>query len=182
MAELIVFVVFAAAAVGGGVVMLGARNPVHSVMGLLLTLFSVAVLYVLLDAHFVAAIQVIIYAGAVMTLFLFVIMLIGVDRSEDRTEPIPLQRPVAIVLTLGLLAVIVVAGRQAWVTGSDLFGTPALVGTVEATADELFGTWTIAFLATVFLLTIAAVGTVALALFPPGERSAVAPLDEEAAP
>ena len=62
---------------------------------------------------------------------------------------------------------IILAGRQAWVTGSDAFGSPDLVGTIETVADSLFGTWTIAFLSTVFLLTIAAVGTVALALFGP---------------
>ena len=64
--------------------MVWARNPVYSALGLMLTLFSVAVFYVSNGAHFVAAVQVIVYAGAVMTLFLFVIMLIGVDQAEDR--------------------------------------------------------------------------------------------------
>ena len=61
-------------------------------MGLLATLFSVAVLYVVQLAHLVAAVQVIVYAGAVMTLFLFVIMLIGVDKSESIDERLPRQR------------------------------------------------------------------------------------------
>ena len=100
--EFVVFAIFAVAAVSGGIVMVMARNPVYSAMGLLTAMFSMAVFYVLNVAHFVAAVQVIIYAGAVMTLFLFVIMLIGVDRSEDRNEQIPFQRPIAAVLGLGV--------------------------------------------------------------------------------
>src|SRR3970282_2495046 len=69
-----------------------AGTPVYSAVGLLGPLFSVAVLYVLQLAHLVAAVQVIVYAGAVMTLFLFVIMLIGVDQEETRSESLPLQR------------------------------------------------------------------------------------------
>jgi NADH-quinone oxidoreductase subunit J len=169
---LIVFLIFAVIAIGGGLVMVTSPNPVHSAIGLLAAMFSIAVFYVLQNAHFVAAIQVIIYAGAVMTLFLFVIMLIGVDTREDTTERIPYQRPIAIVVTVGLAAVILLAGAQAWVTGSSVFAEVGFNGTIEAVADELFGTWMVAFLATVFLLTIAAVGTVALALYRrPGDAS-----------
>ena len=174
MIEAVVFAVFAVAALAGASTMLWARNPVFSAMGLLLAMFSVAVFYVLLDAHFVAAVQVIIYAGAVMTLFLFVIMLIGVDRSEDHAEQIPFQRPIAVALAAGLFAVIVIAGREAWVTGVAVLGGDGGNGTIENVADELFGTWTVPFLTTVFLLTIAAVGTVALAQFGPGGLRSVA--------
>ncbi len=163
----IVFAVFAVLALAGALMMLLSRNPVYSAMGLVTTMFSIAVLYVLLGAHFVAAIQIIIYAGAVMTLFLFVIMLIGVDRSEDLRERIPYQRPLALLVVVGFAAVVVVAGYGAWVTGGNGFAKPDLVGSIEAVADELFGTWTVVFLATVFLLTIAAVGTIALARFGP---------------
>ncbi len=172
MAETVVFVIFALVAVAGAVVMVTARNPVYSAMGLLTAMFSIAVLYVVLDAHFIAAVQIIVYAGAVMTLFLFVIMLIGVDRAEDRSEEIPLQRPLTAIVGIGLLAVILIAGRQAWITGSRVLGDADLNGTIENVADELFGTWTVAFMATIFLLTIAALGTVALAQFgPAGLRS-----------
>ena len=167
MIEVIVFVIFALVALAGAVVMITARNPVYSAMGLLATMFAMAIFYVMLDAHFVAAVQILVYAGAVMTLFLFVIMMIGVDKQEDTAESIPFQRGITFVVALGLAAVIILAGRQAWVTGSDAFGSPDLVGTIETVADSLFGTWTVAFLSTVFLLTIAAVGTVALALFGP---------------
>ncbi len=166
--ELLIFVIFAVTAVAGAFVLIGARNPVYSAMGLLTTMFSIAVFYILLDAQFIAAVQVIIYAGAVMTLFLFVIMLIGVDRSDRHEEVIPFQRALTAIFAVAVLALFAVAGRQAWVTGSSAFGDADLIGTVENVADELFGTWTIAFLTTVFLLTIAAVGTIALAQFGPG--------------
>jgi NADH-quinone oxidoreductase subunit J len=169
--EVVVFVIFALAAVGGALVMVAARNAVYSAMGLLLTLFSVAVFYVLNLGHFIAAVQVIVYAGAVMTLFLFVIMLIGVDRAEDRTERLPAQRPAAVALGVALLVLVLLAGRAAWVTGVTP-GAPqgGVDGTIEAMAAELFDGWTLAFLGTALLLTIAAVGTIALAQFRPGDR------------
>lgn len=165
MAEVIVFLIFGGVAVAGAVSMVGARNPVYSAIGLLSTMFSIAVMYVLLDAHFVAAVQVIIYAGAVMTLFLFVIMLIGVDKSDPYGTQVPAQRLLTWVVALGLFAAIALAGSAAWVTGIGNPASPDLNGTIENVANELFGTWTIVFLSTVMLLTIAALGTIALAYF-----------------
>jgi NADH-quinone oxidoreductase subunit J len=165
MGEVITFVVFALVAVAGAVAMLMARNPVYSAVGLLSTMFSIAILYILLDAHLVAVVQVIIYAGAVMTLFLFVIMLIGVDRPGAYGQRPMNQRILTGVVAGGFFLAIALAGRQAWVTGSSAFGAVDLNGTIENVADELFGTWTIVFLATVILLTIAALGTIALAYF-----------------
>jgi NADH-quinone oxidoreductase subunit J len=167
----VIFFLAAAVAVAGALIMVLARNPVHSAIGLLTTMFSLAVFYVLQDAHFVAAIQVLVYAGAVMTLFLFVIMLIGVDKSESREERIPFQRPIAIAVTVGLAAVILIAGAQAWFTGITFYGSDELNGTIQTVADALFGTWVLAFLATIFLLTIAAVGALALAYYPDRESS-----------
>ena len=176
--ETVVFIIFAVVSIAGGLIMVGARNPVYSAMGLLMSMFSMAVFYVLNDAHFVAAVQVIIYAGAVMTLFLFVIMLIGVDKTEDTTERLPLQRPLALILSFGLLLLIVVAGRAAWVTGLGLFSGGDANGTIENIADELFGTWLIPFEATLLLLTIAAVGTIALAHFTQRSRPEIAAVRE----
>jgi NADH-quinone oxidoreductase subunit J len=144
-----------------------ARNPVHSAMGLLGTLFSLGVMYVVNLAHLVAAVQVIVYAGAVMTLFLFVIMLIGVDKAESRSETIPYQRQ----LVIGLAAITVVLGVAlafgsgfSWVPAA-VAGAPAPNGTVEAIAGPLFTDWVLAFEATALLLTIAAAGAIALAYF-----------------
>ena len=167
-AEALVFIVFAFVAVAGALTMVAARNPVYSAMGLLSAMFAIAVFYVMNDAHFVAAVQVLIYAGAVMTLFLFVIMLIGVDTSDDRTEQLPVQRPIGLLLGAGLLALVLVAARAVWVTGiATAPGTSGGVGTIENVAEQLFGAWLLPFEATVLLLTVAAVGTVALAHFAP---------------
>lgn len=176
MAETIVFFIFAAVALAGAIWMVTATNPVHSVIGLLAVMFAIAVLYLMLDAHFIAAVQVIIYAGAVMTLFLFVIMLIGVDKTDAYGPTVPIQRAMTAVVSVGFFAAVALAGRVAWVTGSAAFGTPDLRGTVEAVAGELFGTWMVVFLSTIMLLTIAAMGTIALAYFQEG------PTDDEASP
>jgi NADH-quinone oxidoreductase subunit J len=165
MAETIIFILFAAVALVGAVSMITASNTVYSAMGLLATMFSIAVLYVVLDAHFVAAVQVIVYAGAVMTLFLFVIMMVGVDKPDAYGAQLPMQRIMTAIVALGLFGAIALAGRAVWITGSAAFGSPALNGTAEAVADELFGTWMVPFLSTVMLLTIAAIGTIALAYF-----------------
>ena len=164
MVELVLFIVFGLVALGGAVTMVWARNPVYSAVGLMLTLFSVAVFYVSNSGHFVAVVQVVVYAGAVMTLFLFVIMLIGVDSSETRTERLPLQRELALVL-MALFAVgVLLAGRLAWSTGPRSPG-PVVNGTVEEIGDQLFNRWLLPFEVTALLLIIAAAGAVALAFF-----------------
>ena len=109
MVETVLFVITALAALTGAVTVVFARNPIYSAVGLLGTLFSVAILYVVQLAHLVAAVQVIVYAGAVMTLFLFVIMLIGVDKEEERVEPLPRRR-----LWVGGLAGVVILFAAGW--------------------------------------------------------------------
>jgi NADH-quinone oxidoreductase subunit J len=168
MVELVLFAIFGTAALFGAVSMVWARNPVYSAMGLMLTMFSVAVFYVSNAAHFIAVVQVIIYAGAVMTLFLFVIMLIGVDREEHRRESIPFHRPIALVVLALFGAGVLVAGRVAWVTGPTTAGEP-INGTVELIGEELFRKWVLPFEVTALLLIIASVGAIGLALFK-GER------------
>jgi NADH-quinone oxidoreductase subunit J len=164
MVETVLFWIFAVAAVGGALVMVWARNPVYSAMGLMVTMFSIAVFYVSNGGHFVAAVQVIVYAGAVMTLFLFVIMLIGVDKAEDRRESLRFQRPI----TMGLLALfaggVLLAGTEAWTTARPVTTEPAN-GTVENIGDLLFRRWVLPFEVTALLLIIAAAGAIALAYF-----------------
>jgi len=178
MVELVLFVLMAVAALAGAVTVIFARNPVHAAMGLLGTLFSLAVLYVVNLAHLVAAVQVIVYAGAVMTLFLFVIMLIGVDKAEDTSETLPAQRQLAYGLggiTLVLALALAVGGRFSWVpSGGD--GSSPPNGTVETVAAPIFTDWVLAFEATALLLTIAAAGAIALAYFKRGTTD-----EEEAA-
>jgi len=158
--------------VAGGATLLGAfgvvlaSNPVHSALMLVMTLFGVAVLFVAQQADFLAAVQVIVYAGAIVVLFLFVIMLLGVDRSENlRVEPLRGQRLAAAVAgSLALLEVLFLA-RGAWVTGAKSVAGPASGpgSNVEKLAQSLFTRYLLAFEVTSVLLVIAVIGAVVLA-------------------
>ena len=166
--------VFAACAVivlSGAIGVVISRNPVHAALSLVMTLFGIAVLFVAQEAHFLAAVQVIVYAGAVAVLFLFVIMLIGVDRAEDvRQEPLKAQRPLAVLLGLVALAEIVLLSRGGdWVTGaSSVAGRASGEGTnVEKLAESIFTRYMFAFEVTSVLLIIAVVGAVVLVRRPP---------------
>ena len=155
------------------IVLLGAfgvifsRNAVHAALNLVMTLFGVAVLFVAQQAHFLAAVQVIVYAGAIVVLFLFVIMLIGVDRDEEvQFEPLRGQRPIAFGLgAVILLMVLVLARSNAWVTGAQSQGGAAggPGENVEKLGRVIFTTHLLAFEVTAVLLVIAVVGAVVFA-------------------
>ena len=168
------YVVFFAAAImilGGAIGVIALRNPVHAALGLVLTLFGVAVQFVAMEAHFLAAVQVIVYAGAIVVLFLFVIMLLGVDRAIDLSiEPISVQRPLAVVMSLGLLGLVgaaIVRARDALeinpgpgiATASDTGDNDS---NIEQLATNLFGDHVFAFQLTSVLLIVAVVGTVVM--------------------
>ncbi|MHB1138628.1 MAG: NADH-quinone oxidoreductase subunit J family protein, partial [Microthrixaceae bacterium] len=102
--EMFTFLVTGAICLGGSIGVVLFRNPVHNALSLVATLFGVAVLFIAQGAYFLAAIQVIVYAGAIVVLFLFVLMLLGVDRAEDyRVDPILGQRPAAIAVGVAIL-------------------------------------------------------------------------------
>lgn len=169
MTELILYFLFGALAIVGALAVILAKNPVRSALGLILTMLSLAVLYLVHLAHFVAAVQIIVYAGAVMTLFLFVIMLIGVDKDEDLTESLPGQKILVMILgvvALGAIVAVLAVGDWAWVTGVPKLD-PAPNGTAEAIGSGLFTDWVLPFEATSLLLIIASVGAIALAFFRP---------------
>ena len=110
MIETIVFAIAALMILVGAVGVVASSHPVHSALSLVLTLFGVAVQFVALEANFLAAVQVIVYAGAIVVLFLFVIMLLGVARAEDlRTDRLPIQRPLAGVLGLAIVGLLIAA-------------------------------------------------------------------------
>jgi NADH-quinone oxidoreductase subunit J len=161
-----IFYVCAVAMIAGALGVVLAHNPVHSALFLLLTLVSVAVLFVQLDAALVAAIQVVVYASAIVVLFVFVITLLGVDKHESFDEPSLFQRPVAIVLgVLMFFQVVLLAGHH-WATGAhSARGSLAgpRTGNVETLARSLFTDFIWPFEITAVLLVIAVVGGVALA-------------------
>jgi NADH-quinone oxidoreductase subunit J len=165
--EAIVFFVCAAAVLVGALGVITGRNPVHCALFLLVTLVSVAVLYLQQHAALVAAIQIVVYASAIVVLFLFVITLLGVDRHEVLEDDHPLQRVTAFVVgPLILVAILVMVHGNRWVTGAhSLRGSlgPDNSGNVETLAKSLFTSFVWAFEMTAVLLVIAVVGSVVLA-------------------
>lgn len=170
--NLFTFVVSAVIVVVGALGVVVARNPVHSALMLVMTLFGVAVLFVIQDAQFLAVVQVIVYAGAIVVLFLFVIMLLGVDREEMMArDPLPAQRPLAVFLGLAALGLILyLASKASWATGSKSVAGPAggPGSNIEKLARSIFTTYLIPFEATSVLLVIAVVGAVVLSRRLPG--------------
>ncbi len=166
----LVFLVAGAACLAGALGVVLASHPVHSALMLVLTLFGVAVLFVAQEAHFLAAVQVIVYAGAIVVLFLFVIMLLGVDRSENvAAEPLRWQRPIAVLAGAGVVAAIFLLARTAWVSGAESVAGAADApgGNVVNLARSLFTRYVLAFEVTSVLLVIAVVGAVVLARHTP---------------
>ena len=175
--EAVVFIVAAAMVLFGAVGVIVRKHPVHCALSMVLTLFGIAVLFLAMDAQFLAAVQIIVYAGAIVVLFLFVIMLMGVDKAESlQIEPLKGQRPVAISLGVGTLVVVLAAFfvhagkiRGVIVTGASAAGGPAQSGeqNLKALSLSLFSDYVFAFEATSVLLVIAVLGTVILARRPP---------------
>ena len=165
--DLVVFAVSAVVVLAGALGVVLSRHPVHSALMLIMTLFGVAVLFVSQEAHFLAAVQVIVYAGAIVVLFLFVIMLLGVNREESlRVDDLPAQRPVAILLgVLALAELVLLARLNRWATGArQVAGALSEPGTnVEKLADSVFTRYLLPFELTSALLVIAVVGAVVLA-------------------
>ncbi len=162
--ELVVFVLASAMVLAGAVGVIVRSNPVHAALSLVLTLFGIAVHFVALEAHFLAAVQVIVYAGAIVVLFLFVIMLLGVDKAEDLSiEPFPIQRPLAGVVGLGVAGLVIAAVVRARDTLQE--GAALDAGgdrNIRALARDLFSDHVFAFELTSVLLIVAVVGTVLL--------------------
>jgi NADH-quinone oxidoreductase subunit J len=167
--EWVVFFSAAVMIIGGAIGVIAMRSPVHAALGLVLTLFGVAVQFVAMGAQFVAIVQVIVYAGAIVVLFLFVIMLLGIDTSTDLSiEPIALQRPLAMVMGIGLVGLLgaaIVRARDALIINP---GPGLLVGGQNAPADanvrqlarSIYGDNVFALELASVLLIVAVTGTV----------------------
>lgn len=157
----------------GAVGVVLAKNPVHAALFLIQTLFGVAVEFLVVEAHFLAAIQVIVYAGAIVILFLFVIMLLGVDTAENLTvEPLVGQRPAAVVVGAAILGLLLAVINSV----DGLTGTPTSLGdlgdgetNVNRLAETIFTDYVFAFEVTGLLLTVAVVGAVVMARRIPGD-------------
>jgi len=169
------FWLLAPVAVIGAVGMVLARNAVHSALWLVLTMLSLGVFYVVQSAPFLGLVQVVVYTGAIMMLFLFVLMLVGRDAADSLIETLRGQRTAAMVLGLGL-AVLLAAGTYRWLEGTPAAGLAAVNaehgGNTQGLASVLFSRWVLGFELTGALLIIAAVGALMLThiAHAPGER------------
>ncbi|QXC60172.1 NADH-quinone oxidoreductase subunit J [Aquihabitans sp. G128] len=164
--EWFVFVAGAIICLAGAIGVVTSENPVHSALSLVGTLFGIAVLFIAQDAEFLAAVQIIVYAGAIVVLFLFVIMLLGVDSSEDiRVEPLSGQRTwagVAGVLLAGGLVCVVWFGQTTGARSTAARNDPNLPNVTQI-GRLIFTDYLWAFEITSVLLVIAVVGAVTLA-------------------
>ena len=151
--------VMVAAALG----LLFVRKAVHAALLLAVVMLSLAVLYLVLEAPFLFAVQIIVYTGAILMLFLFVLMLVGVDASDSVVETIKGQRVLAAVAGLLLGAVLVTALTQTTLGAAVGLEEANAGGNIEGLANILFSRWVLAFELTSALLITAAVGAMVLA-------------------
>jgi NADH-quinone oxidoreductase subunit J len=165
--EIVAFYTFAAIAVVASLLVVGQKNPMYSVMLLITSFGALAGLYVLLDAPFTAVTQIIIYAGAIMVLFLFVVMLLNVPREEPLPLPIPgtlgptgMRIAVVLSIALGIEVVWALWRLQPSWFGQDQGGA---VSSVANIGQSLFTEHAFAFEATSILILVAMVGAVVLA-------------------
>jgi NADH-quinone oxidoreductase subunit J len=165
---LILFIVFAGFCLAGAVNLLLQRHPINSALSLIVVMSSLAVLYLLLGAEFLAAAQVIVYAGAIMVLFTFVVMLLNAGR-EERTLGSRAARAVGFPAVVALLAVVATVIVKAAGLHSAALSDP-ITSTVDL-SKVLFRELLLPFEVTSVLVLIAILGAVALARNTEGERT-----------
>ena len=171
MADTFAFYVFSALAIIASALVIGQRNPMYSVLLLVASFGAMAGLFIQLDAPFVAVALMIVYAGAIMVLFLFVVMLLNAPREDqatwDRTHP--LRHPAVTRFGALLAAILIIQLAWALLRTTDLgapIGAHAAAGTISSVAElgrVLFTSYSFAFEATSILILIAMVGAVVLA-------------------
>jgi NADH-quinone oxidoreductase subunit J len=159
---MVILLLVAAAAVASAVLVIMLDNPVHCALSLVVTLLCVAVMYAALNAPFVAIVQVAVYAGAIVVLFLFVIMLLNIRREEGgarASQPASLGGALFALVVLGAVGggVATVPGTPRPLLDSYYFGSPQSIG------YSLFSTYLLPFEVTSLLLTVGMVGAILLA-------------------
>lgn len=160
--EQAVFWIMAPLAVLGALGLVLSRKAVHGALCLAVTMVSLAVLYLVLEAPFLGVVQIVVYTGAIMMVFLFVIMLVGVDASDSRIETIRGQRAASALAVLGVIILLTAVTGRASLPDPAGMGSAAPEGNVPAIADLIFGTYVWVFEVVAALLITAAVGAMAL--------------------
>ena len=174
--DLLLFYAFGGLAVVASLLVITQSNPIHSVLLLIVSFGALAGLYVLLDAPFVAVTEIIVYAGAIMVLFLFVVMLLNAPREDAPGDPPPVIGArtrrfggvLAAVLTLELVWALSRPGRLAAI---EPFGSVDVTSVVEI-GQRLFTTHAFAFEVTSILILVAMLGAVVIARSPPSDTRA----------
>jgi NADH-quinone oxidoreductase subunit J len=172
--EQVVFACAALVAISGAFGVVFSRNPVHSALSLVATLFAIAVLFLNQNANLLAVVQILVYTGAIVILILFVMMLLGVDRDEDiETEPIVGQRALAALAAFALAGAVLAVVVMAQVVGDNSVATGArsslqelvdgeAASDIRQIGDLIFTNYVFALMVTAALLTIAVVGAVVM--------------------
>jgi NADH-quinone oxidoreductase subunit J len=174
--ETLIFFLFAALAVGSGIVVVTHRSPIYSTLSLVLTLFSVAVLFVLLGAPFVGTLQILVYAGAIVVLFLFVIMLLNVQKEEEAHIDRGAQLWTAI---LGAVVFLGMFWLAFWRTGLRVGSAPppaplsVELVSLKGLATALFTDYLLPFEIVGLLLLVAVIGATVAARRPGDEASSL---------
>lgn len=164
--EAYLFYIVAAITVLSGVYLVFEKNPVFGALYLIQTMLSIAVLYILLEVQFVAAVQIIVYAGAIMVLFLFVIMLLNLNIKEEKKNALPFQRIPAILMGIALFTVICIVIKSKLLQGKGDHYTTAYMnsmGNTKIIGTLLFTEYLLPFEITSILLFAAAIGAIMLA-------------------
>lgn len=162
MSEAVFFYLFAVPMIAAALLVVFSRQPIYSVLSLLVAMFCLAGLFVLLNAYVIAALQILLYVGAVLVLFLFVIMLLNLSREHlARLRPFTLRGIGTVVAALFFLQLASIVNRSAMT--QQLSERPAPPSSVEAIGRELFTTYLLPFELTSFLMLAAIIGAVTLA-------------------
>jgi NADH-quinone oxidoreductase subunit J len=162
--EVVVFYILAAAAIISAILVITRRNPINSVIFLVLNFFILAALYLTLKAQFIAIIQILVYAGAIMVLFMFTIMLLNLGEEKRLTERINIKQIIAIGLAAAFaLQVVYIVGFSEDASMSELSVKAEEIGTVEAIGYQLFSQYVLPIEAISVLLVASVVGAIVLA-------------------
>ena len=168
MLESLLFIIMSLIIIACAIGVVFQKNPIYSAVFLIQTMVSLAVLYVLLHAQFVAAVQVMVYAGAIMVIFVFVIMLLNLNKEDlkgDRNK-LPMQKPAAIILGLMLVVMIGVIMTRTIYQGAQGEYTPEVmdqIGNTQLVGKMLFTKYVLPFEIASILLFAAIVGAIVLA-------------------
>jgi NADH-quinone oxidoreductase subunit J len=158
-AEWVLFFVLAAAAIGGAVSLILLRHPIHGALSLVVVMVSLAGLYLMLEAEFIAALQIIVYAGAIMVLFVFVIMLLNAG-AEERTNWSRMARYAGLPLAMFLL---IELAYRVWRSSAPMTAQPVSPGAMHEMAVLLFRDFSFPFELTSILILVAILGAIVLA-------------------